>query len=396
MALTMTLTDVKCRNAAAQDKTYQLDDRDGLHLQVSKTGKKYWRLRYSSKGKQKLVSIGQYPSIGLLEARNLAKEMRSGKNPEPPPSITFEFIARQWHATNILRWKPHHAEEVLESLTRWVFPEIGSIAPDKLTAPMVLSVLRVIEARPAVDTAHRVQQRISAALVFGIASGQCTTNPAALIGSALAPVIKRHRPAVLELDDARTMLEKAEGVAAHPVTRIALRVLALAAVRPGELRHARWDEFEALDGKAPVWRIPAERMKMRREHAVPLAPASVEALAVLRQLTGAGPLAFPGAWNAHKPMSDAALGSLLHRAGYQGSHVPHGWRSTFSTVMNERYPADRAVIDLMLAHLPPGTVEAAYNRASHFERRRQIAEIWARLLMKDLQSPEQLLNLARR
>ena len=200
----------------------------------------------------------------------------------------------------------------------------------------------------------------------------------------------------MDLKDAVAALIKVETLPARPVTRLAMRLLALTALRQGELRGAYWTEFEGLDGKAPVWRVPASRMKMKREHVVPLSPQAVETLALLRTLTGTGPMPFPSTSNAHKPMSENALGFLLSRAGYQKLHVPHGWRASFSTIMNERYPADRPIIDLMLAHKPRDAVEGAYNRAEHMARRRELAQIWADLVTKDLTPPDTLLELPRR
>ena len=197
----------------------------------------------------------------------------------------------------------------------------------------------------------------------------------------MAPVAKGRQPAITELPAAREVLARVEATPAHPVTKLANRLLALTVVRPGEIRSVRWCEFEDLDGPAPLWRVPAERMKAGREHLVPLAGHAVQVLRAAQRLTGRGPLVFPNARHAHRPMSENAIGYLLNRAGYHGRHVPHGWRATFSTVMNERHRADRQVIDLMLAHAPDDKTEAAYNRALHLERRRELAQIWADMLL---------------
>ncbi len=166
--------------------------------------------------------------------------------------------------------------------------------------------------------------------------------------------------------------------------------MALTAVRPGELRAAAWGEFEGLDGDSPVWRVPAVRMKMKREHLVALSRQAVEVLMVAQSITGRCPLVFPNTRFAHRPMSENAIGYLLNRAGYHHKHVPHGWRATFSSTMNERFRADRPIIDLMLAHAPKDRVEAAYNRALHMERRRELAQEWADLLLADAAPAESL------
>jgi integrase len=269
-----------------------------------------------------------------------------------------------------------------------------------------MKLLRAIEDRGAIETAKRTRQRISAVFVFAIAEGIAEHDPAEKLAGALKPIPRRGRqPAITNLVLLRKMLSDAEDDFARPVTRLALRLLALTAVRPSELRGARWSEFEGLKSKAPLWRVPAARMKgdlHRKEdidgdHLVPLASQSVAVLDALRPLTGAGPLLFPSARHAHKPMSENAIGYLLNRAGYHGRHVPHGFRAAFSTIMNEwanveGEASDRAIIDLMLAHVPDGKVEAAYNRAAYMPRRRWLARVWADKLMANLPAPRLLVD----
>jgi integrase len=237
---------------------------------------------------------------------------------------------------------------------------------------------------------------MSAVFVYGIASGICQADPAAIVKGAMAPLIKGRQPAIVDLDEAREVLRRAEEEPAHPVTKLALRLLALTAVRPGEIRGASWHEFERLDGREPLWRIPALRMKMKQEPLVPLSRQAVAVIAAVRSLTGRGPLVFPNARHALRPMSENAIGYLLNRAGYHSRHVPHGWRATFSTIMNERYQHDRQVIDLMLAHAPKDKTEAAYNRAAHMPRRRELAQAWSDLLLADMPEPASLICGARR
>ena len=293
-------------------------------------------------------------------------------------------------------WTERHAYDVLTSLERDVFPQLGALPITELGPPAVLAVLRAIEARPAIETARRVRQRMSAVFVYGIASGICQTDPAAIVQGAMAPLIKGRQPAIVDLDEAREVLRRAEAEPAHPVTKLALRLLALTAVRPGEIRGAAWREFEQLDGDQPLWRIPAARMKMKLEHLVPLSRQAVAVITAVRSLTGRGPLVFPNARHAHRPMSENAIGYLLNRAGYHSRHVPHGWRATFSTIMNEQYQHDRQVIDLMLAHAPKDKTESAYNRAAHMPRRRELAQAWADLLLNDAPDASALVYGARR
>lgn len=270
-----------------------------------------------------------------------------------------------------------------------MFGSIGDRAIDAVGVADVLAVLRKVEQRGAIETAHRVRQRIEAIYGFAISSGLANANPGAAVKAALVQMPpKRHQPALTDLASAKEMLGDALQVAAQPVTRLALKLLALTVVRPGELRKARWAEFDE-EAVKPIWTIPAVNMKgdLARKagdpHVVPLAPEAVECIRQLRALTGAGPLAFPSIRHAHKPMSENAIGYLLNRAGYHGRQTAHGLRSTFSSIMNERHPLDRAIIDLMLAHTPSGqsSSEAAYNRAPHNERRRELACLWAKLLL---------------
>lgn len=393
----MPLTDRQARAAQAAEKPYRLTDEKGLHLYVTPGGSKLWRMRYEFHSKEKLLSFGPYPEVSLAQAREdrdgARTQLRLGRDPSLEKKLRrataagldgqlFEQAARAWHALQAARWTMVHAADVIGSLEAHVFPAIGALPLSEITPPMVLALLRLIERRPAIETARRVRQRISAVFVHGIGAGLCADDPAAKVLGAMAPIPKgRPRLAVVNLAELRTVLEAAEAQPAHPVTKLALRFLALTVVRPGEVRHAHWAEFEGLGGAEPIWSIPAERMKMRRQHQVPLSRQAVEVLEALRPLTGHG-LPFPNARHPRKPMSENAMGYLLNRAGFHSRHVPHGWRASFSTIMNERDPADRAVIDLMLAHENDNAIEGAYNRARHLPRRRELAQAWADLLLE--------------
>jgi integrase len=405
------LTDAKARNAKAVAKPLKLTDGGGLYLHVTPAGSKIWRLRYETGGKEQTLTVGHYPEVGLAAARDARDAARDIRRQGGDPALarqtaeaaaaevaanTFECLAREWHALHVPRWEPVHAEQVLGSLEDHIFPELGARPIETITPKMVLDALRVIEARPAVETAHRVRQRMSAVFVFAIASGRGSGDPAAIVKAAMAPVVRGRQPAVVDLDGVRKVLRDAEAIAAQPGTRLALRLLALTALRPGELRGARPEEFSGMDTASPLWLVPAPRMKMKREHLVPLSRQAVETVAAARSLTGRGMLLFPSVRHAHRPLSENALGYLLNRAGYHGQHVPHGFRAAFSTIMNELHPADRPVIDLMLAHAPKDRVEAAYNRARHLERRRQLAQEWADLLLDGFAPASDLTVLARR
>ncbi len=413
------LTDVQARKAKPGEKPYKLTDANGLFLYVTKAGGKIWRFKYGFGGKEKLLVIGPYPAIGLADARKARDDakalLREGTDPGAVKRLdkltgaiatatTFESVAREWHELNKSAWTATHAADVLGSLERDVFPAIGATPIRDITAPVVLALLREVEQRPAIETARRIRQRISAVFVYAISSGRADNDPATVVKGAMAPLRKGRQPAITDLEAAREMLRKAEDEPAHPVTKLALRLLALTAVRPGTLATTPWSEWSNLDPDNPIWRVPAERMKLRlhhkddeaRDHLVPLSRQAVEAIEAVRTLSGRGPLAFPNTRHAHRPMSENAMGYLLNRAGYHHKHVPHGWRSTFSTVMNERYPSDHRVIDLMLAHVPKDKVEGAYNRAAHLDRRRELGQAWADLILEGAKPTSELLDGPRR
>lgn len=400
------LTDAQCRRAKGADRPAKLTDERGLYLYVTTSGFRSWRFRYRFDGKEKKLTFGAYPEVSLAEARERRDDARRALRDRVDPAEArrvaraeqadarhgFEAVAREWFEGNRSMWSEHHAADVIRSLDRDVFPKLGADQIRSITVPMVLEVLRAIESRPAIETAKRVRQRMSAVFVYAIAQGIADADPAATVRGALKPLRRGRQPAIVDLEKARKVLADAEAVPAFPATRLGLRLLALTAVRPGELRWATWDEFEDIDGPAPLWRIPVARMKgnlARKEehggdHLVPLSRQAVDVLHAARALTGRGPLPFPNARHAHKPMSENAIGYLLNRAGYHNRHVPHGWRATFSTVMNSRFKGDADVIELMLAHVPQNKVKHAYDRAEHMERRRELAQLWADLIADGL------------
>jgi integrase len=413
------LTDTQIKKSKPAEKSYKLSDSGGLFLLVATSGSKLWRLKYRFAGKEKLLSIGAYPDISLIDARaarDAAKVLlREHRDPGVDKKLrklagvtsaahSFESVAREWHTKNKSRWSEHHANDVIYSMEKDVFPHLGSVPIRDITSPAVLAVLRLMEERPAIDLARRVRQRMSKVFVYGISSGIADNDPAAVVLDALLPLTKGRQPAITDLKTAKEIIAKVDDEIAHPVTRLAHRLLALTTVRPGTLTGTPWSEFADIDPTDPVWIIPSARMKLKKskkeddvhDHLVPLSRQALEVIAALRTLTGRGPLVFPNTRHAHKPMSENAIGYLLNRAGYHHRHVPHGWRSTFSTVMNEAYTPDRAVIDLMLAHLPKDQVEGAYNRAKHLTRRKELAQIWADIILEGAKPAAALLEGPRR
>ena len=401
------LTNAAVKAARPRAAAYKLTDERGLHLFVAPTGLRAWRWRFRLGGKEQLLTIGAWPEISLEEARarcELAREQlgrgedpRSGGASQIVQICTFEQLGRRWHAHALAGWTPVHAADVLASLERDVFPAIGAMPIGAITTPVVLAALRAVEGRGQVETARRIRQRISAVFAFAIAEGLAEHDPAAIVGKALRkPPPARHHPALVDLAEVRALLAAAELVDAAPTIKLASRFLALTAVRLAAVRQARWSEIEDLDGDAPLWRVPAAVVKQAaakkadpsNDHLVPL---SAEAVAVLRRardhIAGAGNMVFPG--RAGRPIGEAAIGDLYDRAGFAGRHVPHGWRASFSTILNERFPEDRGQIDRALGHAGGKRdeeeginrkVEGAYNRSLLLAPRRRLFAVWAELL----------------
>lgn len=412
------LTDIRCRNAKAADKPRKLPDAFGLILYITPAGAKSWRFKYRFHGKEKQLTFGLYPAVSLAEAREQRDAARKLIQDGVDPSVrrkqqrahrkiassnTFESIARGWHGAQSSNWTPRYGDQVLARLEAGLFPAIGNLPIDQVTVPLVVDALRTAQTRNSIEIAHRLRQYASDIFQAAIAAGITTTNPAADMRKALGKVITGRRPAVRGIAKAAAVLRKVEASPAYATTRLASRLLALTAARPGVVRLAEASEFEDLDGPAPIWRVPAEKMKLTMERKrdadfefiVPLARQAVEAVRVAIRLAGDQEILFPGATSAKRPISDSTLSKLYREAGFRGVHVPHGWRATFSTQMNEiaaieNRVGDREIIDLMLAHMPTG-VEPIYNRYAYMPRRREIAQEWADLLTASLAAPEDLL-----
>jgi len=324
--------------------------------------------------------------------------------------------SRHWTISHA-PWSPVHSADVLMSLERDLFPPIGDLPITVIKAPKLLEVLQKVEKRGAIETAHRLRQRTAMVFAYGIGAGLCEANPAAGLGANLKDKPRsRKQPSIIDgkrgpedqVAAVRQMLVDCEAERCRASTKFALRFIALTAARPNEVHGARWDELHDLDGGDPRWIIPAARMKgtedrkgeAEGDHIVPLTRHAIEVLEAARQVMGSFPLIFPSERNPFKPMSENTLRALLIRAGYGGRHVPHGFRAAFSTIMNERADRawratghsgaspDRAIIDLMLAHVPGNKVEGAYNRASYMDRRRELAQEWADMLTADFWEPE--------
>ncbi|WP_374554253.1 tyrosine-type recombinase/integrase [Aquitalea pelogenes] len=383
----MPLTDLAIRQAKPQDKPYHLPDGGSLFLEVTPAGGKLWLFRYRHNGKPGKLSLGKYPTVSLASARDKAAEARmlldEGKNPSQEKKVAkasakeasanaFEAIAREWHLKQMVLWTPAHAARVLDSLETDAFPDLGKIPVSELTAPQILATIRKIESRGALETASRVLQRIGSVMRYAIQTARAQTNPASDLAGAISSAKVEHRPA-LPRNELPEFFKRLEAEPIYQPTRIAMHLLILTFVRPGELRAARWEEFDLVRKE---WRIPAERMKMRAPHIVPLSSSALALLDELKPLTGRNAMLFPAMTDHDRPMSENTLSYAMGRMGYKGTATPHGFRALASTVLNEE-GFDPDVIERQLAHAERNKVRAAYHRAEYLEERRRMMQWWA-------------------
>jgi integrase len=387
----MALTDIQCRTARCAEglARERFSDGEGMYLEVTPNGSRYWRLKYRINGKEKRLALGTYPRVSLVQARQARRMARDliaqgidpslqkqlDKIPNPvAPDQTFETVARAWHE----HWKSgrsdHHADYVLRRLAADVFPDIGTYAIETITAPTLVRVVKKIEARGALDIAKRSLQTCGQIMRYAVAHGYIQRNPAADIKPA--DVLKNRQQtnyARIEARELPDLLRKMAVYDGSPHTRGALSLIALTFVRTSELIEATWDEFD-LD--AAEWRIPAQRMKMRTPHIVPLSHQALDTLRCLHELRNLSNYVFPGERDHEKPMSNNTILKALERMGYKGRMTGHGWRGVASTLLHEK-GFDHAVIELQLAHQERNRVSASYNWATYLAPRRVMMQWWA-------------------
>ena len=286
----------------------------------------------------------------------------------------FEAVARQWFEKFSASWAPSHASTVIRRLERDVFPWLGSRPIGQIAAPELLAMLRRVESRGAIETAHRIHQVCGQVFRYAIATGQALRDPSADLRGALPPVPEKHHPALTKPDDVAALMRAIASYQGSFSTRCALRLAALTFVRPGDLRRAEWNE---IDFDNSVWRIPAAKMKMRAEHLVPLSPQALAVLKELHPLTGSGKYLFPSVRSLNRPMSDNTVLAALRRMGYGRDEMSgHGFRTTASTLLNEMgWSAD--AIERQLAHAERDEIRGAYNRAEYLAERRRMMQAWA-------------------
>lgn len=365
------LTDMALRRAKAQDKAYLLTDERGLYVEVRPTGRKFWRLRIWERGKETKKTLGEYPNVSLAEARVMRDKIKGGALADVDIDTFFEDVAMEWVKAKVRGVQTEKNAKLVESrLRQWVFPVIGKMTMIQISPRDVLDVLRPIEAEEKLETARRIRQLIGQVFRYGVVTGQCERDVTQDLQGALKPPKVTHMPTITSPDRIGGLLRALDSLKGQ--IRYAVLFQILTAVRPGELRFAEWKD---IDGD--LWKIPAERMKMKRHHWVPLSRQAMELLDGLREISKRSKYLFPAARDRKRPMSDATVNAAIRRLGYRKDELTgHGFRSMFSTVANENGWAPD-VIERQLAHVEKNSVRAAYNHAEYLDKRREMMQWWA-------------------
>ncbi|MEX0583595.1 MAG: integrase arm-type DNA-binding domain-containing protein [Sneathiella sp.] len=386
----MALTDIKCKSASARDKPYRLSDGKGMYLEVRPKGGKYWRFKYRFVGKEKLLALGVYPETSLAEAREkllqARKLLENGIDPsqdrkkkkalaKESAENTFEVIAWEWYANRKSRWRERYAEEIITRLEKDIFPEIGNYPILEIEPPLLLQVIRKIENRGAYELAKRQLQKCGEIFRYAIATGKALRDPSQDIKEALMPVRKEHFAAldVQELPEFIAALERNDA-RLYQSTRNAIKLIMLTFVRTSELINARWEEinFDKIE-----WVIPAERMKMGKEHIVPLSRQAIEILENQKILAGQWPLVFPSSVKPRNSISNNTILGALKRLGYQGRMTGHGFRALAMSGIKQELGYRHEVVDRQLAHVPRNKIDKAYDRALFLKERKVMMQEWA-------------------
>jgi len=384
------LTDAKVKNAKPRPKEYKLSDGGGLFLLVVPAGGKYWRMKYRFGGKEKApLAFGGYPEVSLAEAREKReasrKKLRDGIDPREQQKALkaanvadaengFEVVAREWYVRWAPGWSASHSATVIGRLNLDVFPRLGARPIGEITASEVLKMLRVIEFRGALETAHRVRTICGQVFRYAVSTGRAERDPTADLRDALKPYKKGHLPAITDPQALGPLLRAIDVYKGTHVVKCALMLVPLLMVRPGMLREAEWNE---IDLDEAIWSVPGEKMKTKAPHIVPLPLQAVAILRDLRELTGRGKYVFPCHGQLDKPMSEAAIPVALHKLGYKGRQTAHGFRATARTILDEELQQRPDFIEHQLAHAVRDPLGRAYNRASFLAERKKMMQRWA-------------------
>ncbi|WP_281081372.1 tyrosine-type recombinase/integrase [Klebsiella quasivariicola] len=373
--------------AKPKEKAYKLADGAGLYLEVVPSGSRYWRMKYRFNGKEKRMAFGVYPAVSLAQARALRDEAKKKLAEGIDPSFakkeeklvrdvqlnnTFQAVALEWHGTKVSRWSEGYASDIIEAFNKDIFPYIGQQPVNEIKPLVLLNVLRRMESRGATEKAKKVRQRCSEVFRYAIVTGRAEYNPAADLTSAMSGHESKHYP-FLTVEELPDFFKALAGYTGSPLVVLAARLLILTGVRTGELRGAFWSEF---DLEKAVWEIPAERMKMKRPHLVPLSTQALEIVQQLKVMTGQYPLVFPGRNDPRKTMSEASINQVFKRIGYTGKVTGHGFRHTMSTILHEE-GFNTAWIETQLAHVDKNAIRGTYNHAMYLEGRREMMQWYA-------------------
>ena len=385
----MPLTDLKCRKQKPGPKLKKLSDMGGLQLWVFPNGSKLWRYAYRFAGKQKLLALGKYPALSLLQARverGMANsQLREGSDPCRArrqakfecefPGDSFEIVAKEYLEKLKREGRAEATLEKIEWLLGFVLPDLGPRSIRDIRPIDVLGVLRKVERKGRFETARRLRSTIGAVCRYAIATARAEIDPTAPLQGALTTPTVKSRAAITEPNAFGGFLRSIDGFCGQHTTHAALKLMALLFPRPGELRVAQWKEFD-LDGA--IWTIPAARTKMRREHRVPLSPQAIAVLRGLNTMMGVGGLIFPCVRTVRRPISENTMNAAIRRLGYsQEEATAHGFRATASTLLNESGLWNADAIERQLAHVEPSDVRRAYARGEHWEERVRMMTWWA-------------------
>lgn len=370
--------------AKPKEKAYKLADGAGLYLEVVPSGSRYWRMKYRFNGKEKRMAFGVYPAVSLAQARALRDEAKKKLAEGIDPSFakkeeklvrdvrlhnTFQAVALEWHGTKVSRWSEGYASDIIEAFNKDIFPYIGQQPVNEIKPLVLLNVLRRMESRGATEKAKKVRQRCSEVFRYAIVTGRAEYNPAADLTSAMSGHESKHYP-FLTVEELPDFFKALSGYTGSPLIVLAARLLILTGVRTGELRGAFWSEF---DLEKAVWEIPAERMKMKRPHLVPLSTQALEIVQQLKVMSGQYPLVFPGRNDPCKTMSEASINQVFKRIGYTGKVTGHGFRHTMSTILHEE-GFNTAWIETQLAHVDKNAIRGTYNHALYLEGRKEMMQ----------------------
>jgi integrase len=384
------LSDIQVNKAKPKATNYKLNDGFGLYLLVTSTGGKLWRFDYRFNEKRKVLALGVYPSVTLADARERREDARkllaNGVDPGQIKKAqkqagkdirenTFEVIAREWHEKFSGQWSPDHAETTMDRLKRDVFPWLGDKPISEIKPPDLLAILRRVESRGALETAHRIRTICGQVLRYAVATGRAERDSAADLRGALPPVQEKHHAALTDPKEVGDLLRAIDGLKCTFPVKCAMKLAPMLFVRPGELRHMEWSE---IDFDNAQWNIPGEKMKMKQPHIVPLAEQALSILEELKPLTGSGRYVFPCNRSPMRPMSNNAINAALRRMGYTSDDMTgHGFRAMARTILDEVLQVRPDFIEHQLAHAVRDPNGRAYNRTAHLVERRKMMQQWA-------------------